>query len=425
METALELPTESSRTHLNEIITSILDTNDFNLNISMGSSVGDNYIGVVYRVKATKNDRNDSKDGKSGNLSVIVKLPPQNAARREQFFVGPCFVREIWIYDELLPLFQQFQKGKGIDTTVDGFFEFAKCYRTVGTEMDEALFFEDLKTSGFEMHNRLEDISIEHVQLVMQGLGKFHALSFALRDQQPEKFDSFKSLTEIFMNRQDDQNFTTYMKTLTERARATLSPDTHAGLIEKFTSLFEGKELSVMLDLLNGSLSEPYAVVCHGDCWNNNLLFKYDSNGKPNGIRFLDWQIARYASPACDISHYLFCCTTKKLRDQHYESLLKIYYKSFSDLLNRLGSDAEKLFSFEALLNEMKKNGRYGILIAMVLLPLITSVADDIPDLDEVSEKIRRGDKLDAKLFIFEKTEDVYNTKMRDIILDMDRLGYI
>lgn len=94
----LELPTESSRTHLNEVVKSVLATNDFNLKITMGSSIGDNYIGVVYRALATTNEQNDAK---KTDLSIIVKLPPQNAARREQFFAGPSFTKEIWIYDEV------------------------------------------------------------------------------------------------------------------------------------------------------------------------------------------------------------------------------------------------------------------------------------------------------------------------------------
>lgn len=149
------------------------------------------------------------------------------------------------------------------------------------------------------------------------------------------------------------------MNSLAERAEKTLDPDTDADIIAKFKSIFQGNVMDVMLETIDGNRSEPNAVVCHGDCWNNNLLFKYDvsvqrfvwrfqtkkkksnhwgfvqSTGKPVEIRFLDWQIARYASPACDITHYLFCCTTKALRDQHYDSLIRIYHNSFTEFLNR------------------------------------------------------------------------------------------
>lgn len=106
MENDIQLPTESSRIHLNEVVKSVLATDNFNLKISMGSSIGDNYLGVVYRAVATTNDNQDgTTDANKADLSIIVKLPPQNAARREQFFAGASFAKEIWVYDEVLKTF--------------------------------------------------------------------------------------------------------------------------------------------------------------------------------------------------------------------------------------------------------------------------------------------------------------------------------
>ena len=58
-------------------------------------------------------------------------------------------------------------------------------------------------------------------------------------------------------------------------------------------------------------------------------------NNAPVELRLLDFQIARYASPVLDVLYYVFCCTTKELRDEHYEDLLKIYHSSLSDFLKR------------------------------------------------------------------------------------------
>lgn len=109
----------------------------------------------------------------------------------------------------------------------------------------------------------------------------------------------------------------------------------------------------------------------------------------------------------------------------HRNLVLRNLTISILFLLYSLGSNADELFPFEDLLNEMKKNGRFGIVMGMMLLPLLTSVADDIPDLDALSEQMNSGEKLDENLFKFEKTDAVYKRKMRDIIVDMDKLGYI
>lgn len=96
------------------------------------------------------------------------------------------------------------------------------------------------------------------------------------QDQDPERFESFKSMKDIFTERKDDKVVIDYMNSLMERAKATLNSDTDADVICKFSSMFQNDAMNMMVTMVDGKLSEPYSVVCHGDCWNNNLLFKYD-----------------------------------------------------------------------------------------------------------------------------------------------------
>jgi hypothetical protein len=81
---------------------------------------------------------------------------------------------------QLYPLFQEYQKTKGIN---NGFTEVSRCYASISIDKEEAIFLEDLKTSGFEMLERGQTalITFEHVKRIMIVLGKFHAVSYALK----------------------------------------------------------------------------------------------------------------------------------------------------------------------------------------------------------------------------------------------------
>ena len=66
------------------------------------------------------------------------------------------------------------------------------------------------------------------------------------------------------------------------------------------------------------------SVFGHGDCWTPNFLTRYSAEGAPEGIKIIDFQLARYASVGLDISFFIYSCTDQKLREEHYEQLLKV-----------------------------------------------------------------------------------------------------
>ncbi|CRK87818.1 CLUMA_CG001606, isoform A, partial [Clunio marinus] len=107
------------------------------------------------------------------------------------------------------------------------------------------------------------------------------------------------------------------------------------------------------------------------------------------------------------------------------------YYHSLSSYLTRLGSDPSKLFPRRAFFDQLKKFGRFGMSMAMIVLPFFTSQADDIPDMDQMAENMKeamdKGEEVDTKLFNFtsDKTKDAYKTRMVGVFEDVYDLGYI
>lgn len=90
-----------------------------------------------------------------------------------------------------------------------------------------------------------------------------------------------------------------------------------------------------MVELVNRDT--PLATICHGDCWTNNFLYKYDGNNDILEVCLVDFQLIRYGSPALDVANLIFCCTDKSLRENHMKTLLQAYYKELLKGLRELG----------------------------------------------------------------------------------------
>lgn len=100
--------------------------------------------------------------------------------------------------------------------------------------------------------------------------------------------------------------------------------------------------------------------------------------------------------------------------------------QSFRFSICSLGSDPQKLFPYEALLDQFHKFGRFGLIMASLLLPMITSDEDATPNLDELAENMKKNVVINdnGNLFSTDKNEDAFNERLRDIIVDMVQLNY-
>lgn len=186
---------------------------------------------------------------------------------------------------------------------------------------------------------RNEPITYEHSRLFVSAIGKFHAISFAIKDQQPEKF---KQLTELVY----EHYWVDFEKGMGKTydyvcglLKECLKEEKRYDLLEKYDKALGDNVRATVKKLVPGASAEPYAVICHGDMTSNNTMFSKNSQEKPVRIQLIDWQLSWYASPVIDLVIFMFFSTTKQFRDQHYDELLKIYHASLTDLLTRLNEN--------------------------------------------------------------------------------------
>lgn len=235
-----------------------------------------------------------------------------------------------------MSFFYNFQLSKGIIPNEYGLSEYPKCYANISEEFSESLFLEDLKTRDFDVINiREEALTFEHVSLVMKSLGKLHAITFALKDQEPDKLKTLTSLVAERFWKTIELELPNHSVEMLDRFTASLKREHRFDLVDRFNKFIGSDYLATVRKVISDESAEPYAVICHGDLTTYNSMFRKDKHGKPVDIQLIDWQFPRYASPVTDLVLYLFCSTSKALRDKHYDEFLKIYHNSLSDLLTR------------------------------------------------------------------------------------------
>lgn len=217
----------------------------------------------------------------------------------------------------------------------DGFYEHSRCFKTIDTEPFECLFLQDLAEKSFEMIDK-NDLTVDHILLVMKALGKFHAVSLALKDQDPQKFSEIvNGLHEQHFRPGNNSDIANMFNNSAMTVIDAITDDKDAHLLEAVLKLYERDQYDILIDCVNGNQNEPFSVVTHGDMWSNNSMFRNNNKNKPKKVSLIDWQMSRYASPILDITYYIFVSTTRELRGHNYNVYLKTYHESLSNHLIR------------------------------------------------------------------------------------------
>lgn len=78
------------------------------------------------------------------------------------------------------------------------------------------------------------------------------------------------------------------------------------------------------------------------------------------------------------------------------------------------------------MLQQFRKFGCYGIFVGSVLIALLNTNIDTMPDFDEISENVETDENISANLFpISDEMKPAFNKKIVGLFDDMARFGYI
>lgn len=233
------------------------------------------------------------------------------------------------------------------------FEEYATCLASYCDGNDDFIALENLETFGYFTTTRQKSMDVHLCRLILRTLGRFHGLSFVLRDQSPKLFEELTAVPlETYYAQRLKPWYSKFIQVQIDIALDVVKQIYWETEVEERAKKFltDGSLYDKMVGFTH--TRNRYSVIGHGDCWTPNFLIHSTTlNGKevPVSAKIIDFQLARYASPVIDISFFIYSCTTQDLREQYFDDLIKTYHDSVTEIIKDLGSNPEFLFPFSAL----------------------------------------------------------------------------
>jgi len=347
-------------------------------NFGDGFAKGDSYLSTVNKGKLYGIVDDDPRQ--QVQVNFVVKSIPKNIGRRKTFRSRDFFANEIIFYTKIVPKIKKFLEEKGQSKLL-------RIPRYLASYMDgenDFLVLEDVSPLGFGPASRQSCLDWAECIVILETLAKFHAISFAYKDQKKEDFKEITSyLTETYFGSHNWNWYQRFHKRLIDIAKHALMMECPNSKIEKQFNSYEFGTLYDKCTELCEKRDGPTSVINAGDCWAPNFLVR-DIGGNKKEALMLDFQLARCASPITDLSLLVYSCTRKSFRDQHYDDILKVYYSELSSAIKSLGSDPEKIFPWDLFMKEVKDNFIVGLTFSLEAVPFCLLDPSQSFDLDAI-----------------------------------------
>lgn len=408
------------------------------MQFEVGSNPGDGFTSKIFRAIISEEDSDK-------NLRLVYKLAPENKMKNlpTEFNSNFTFTNEAHFYKSVMPTFVDFQVEKRVPK--DSRFKLIpKCFAAVANESknEYALIFEDLNSKGFSMYSRSKPSRVENIRFALNEIAKFHAISIAMKDQQPDRFARLRQYPNIYKQFLETPNLLPMFETSFDRSISVLHSEEHKDIYREIRETSRAH----FVDCLDEQVNDEFGVMCHGDLWTNNCLYKFENNVSPLSVpfdlepindrekknfilqsdiatdmRILDWQTLGYITPALDVVFNVFLSTDKRLRDSEFHNLVHSYHQTLSQTVKLYGSNAEKLFTFNDLQAEIQRIGQFMLLVAPHYMQLAQASSTELA---KWNENMPDGEQPELYTILSKEAKRTYGEKINEIVGDIVQRGY-
>jgi hypothetical protein len=293
--------------------------------------------------------------GQNEEFPIVVKKALQGFS--EFANTAPQFHNEILFY----------QKYSSPDEN------YAKCfYADERSPTDLVIALENVNKRGYYPCPHSYNSPLEYVLAAMRELGRFHGKGYAMKKLQPEKFfDIVTRLQTRFFKKNSTEmsDYTILCNNCPPIVMKYLRKYGHDPIFcDKIEAVVSNAFDEVMMKTLKPL--EPLATLCHGDFTLANILFNTEDDRKYRAMP-IDFAFFTYSTPVVDLSTFLCLCCTNEMRRDKFSVIMRAYHDSLKEYLLEAGVWDTEVYSYEALLDDFKRGGLFGFILATFHLQVL------------------------------------------------------
>lgn len=334
--------------------------------ITPGSSVGDNYVCQILRIKFDL-----TRNGKQENISMISKVVPVTETSKAILKDLPVYAVERTMLNETLPILIEKLKNQGPTF----------CPKLYYCDLEHEIFhMEDLSVKGYKLVDKRKGLDLEHSLLVIRSLAAIHAASYLALLEKPEIKNSY---LDYYWK---EVPGSTAERIIFGGQNYFLEGIEHWPISEERKNKFrklKDKFFKMACDSY-ANKNESFNVILHGDCWINNMMFKYNENGVED-VKLIDYQVANYNSIGLDLNYFIFTSTQIDVRLNHVDKLLETYYDAFIQITGEIEG-----FGLEIVRKEYQERLLFGFTCQFFFRPGLLNDFDFDSHLQQKHSEVNR-----------------------------------
>lgn len=266
---------------------------------------------------------------------------------------------EIHCYSTVLPRVQALLQSIG-DTTKLA----AKCFKVSSSTRPRYMIFDDLSSHSFRNADRRVGLDMQHMELVVGRMAKWHATTAHLGEIDPEMYGRRTVRPITLEPKPFDAFFVNSMESCAEEVGKWSGCEVYGDKLKKLSKTILNKSFHAYDRDETG-----FNCLTHSDLWMNNIMFKYNASAHPDDVVFVDFALGYHGSAALDLIYFLFSSNVAEHREEQWDRLMRIYHEELVEVLTKLGYK-KKIPSLLDIYVDCIRRAHFALLTATFLIPL-------------------------------------------------------